>query len=47
MVKFQFQRKDPDENGKITEADFTELLLAYAGYPPKKKSRLIKRVKKK
>jgi hypothetical protein len=43
----QFQRKDPDENGKITEVGFTELLLAYAGYPPKKKSRIMKRVKKK
>lgn len=47
ILSLEFQRKDPDENGKITEADFTELLLAYAGYPPKKKSRLIKRVKKK
>ncbi|XP_065202459.1 calcium uptake protein 1 homolog, mitochondrial [Planococcus citri] len=46
ILSLEFQRKDPDENGKITEADFTELLLAYAGYPPKKKSKIIKRVKK-
>lgn len=39
-------RKNPDENGNISEADFTELLLAYAGYPPKKKSKMLKRVKK-
>lgn len=36
----------PDENGRITEADFAELLLAYAGYPAKKKARMLKRVKK-
>lgn len=35
-----------DENGRITEADFAELLLAYAGYPAKKKARMLKRVKK-
>lgn len=35
-----------DENGLITEADFAELLLAYAGYPQKKKMRMLKRVKK-
>ncbi|KAK7603492.1 hypothetical protein V9T40_003491 [Parthenolecanium corni] len=46
ILSLEFQRKDPDEDGKITEADFTELLLAYAGYPPKKKSRITKRVKK-
>lgn len=39
-------RKNPDENGNITEADFTELLLAYAGYAPKKKSKMLKHVKK-
>lgn len=42
----QFERRNPDENGKITEVDFTELLLAYAGYSDKKKARMLKRVKK-
>ncbi|KDR20509.1 Calcium-binding atopy-related autoantigen 1, partial [Zootermopsis nevadensis] len=46
ILSLEFQRKGPDENGNITEADFTELLLAYAGYPPKKKTRMLKRVKK-
>lgn len=46
ILSLEFQRKGPDENGNITEADFTELLLAYAGYPPKKKARMLKRVKK-
>ncbi|KAK6630789.1 Calcium uptake protein 1, mitochondrial [Polyplax serrata] len=46
ILSLEFQRKNPDENGKISETDFTELLLAYAGYPQKKKARMLKRVKK-
>ncbi|CAG9854723.1 unnamed protein product [Phyllotreta striolata] len=46
ILGLEFQRKTPNENGNISEADFTELLLAYAGYPQKKKARMLKRVKK-
>ncbi|XP_049767813.1 calcium uptake protein 1 homolog, mitochondrial isoform X6 [Schistocerca cancellata] len=46
ILSLEFLRKGPDENGNISEADFTELLLAYAGYPQKKKTRMLKRVKK-
>lgn len=46
ILSLEFVRKGPNDDGKITEGDFTELLLAYAGYPPKKKSRIIKHVKK-
>lgn len=46
ILSLEFLRKNPNNEGKITEADFTELLLAYAGYPPKKKSKVLKRVKK-
>ncbi|XP_054265104.1 calcium uptake protein 1 homolog, mitochondrial isoform X2 [Macrosteles quadrilineatus] len=46
ILSLEFQRKNPDENGNISEGDFTELLLAYAGYAPKKKARMLKRVKK-
>lgn len=46
ILSLEFMRKQPDENGNISEADFTELLLAYAGYPEKKKARMLKRVKK-
>jgi len=34
------------EDGKLTEVDFAEMLLAYAGYPAKKKARMIKRIRK-
>ncbi|OXA52924.1 calcium uptake protein 1 homolog, mitochondrial isoform X2 [Folsomia candida] len=47
ILKLEFKRKEPNDNGKINETDFAELLLAYAGYPPKKKARMLKRVKRK
>lgn len=46
ILSLEFQRKNPDENGNISEADFTNLLLAYSGFPEKKKARMLKRVKK-
>ncbi|XP_055539618.1 calcium uptake protein 1 homolog, mitochondrial-like isoform X2 [Wyeomyia smithii] len=46
ILTLEFLRKNPDENGNISESDFAELLLAYAGYPQKKKVKKIKRVKK-
>ena len=33
-------------DGRITEADFAESLVAYAGQSAKKKSKMLKRVKK-
>jgi len=46
ILSLEFLRKNPDENGLITEPDFTDLLLAYSGFPEKKKARMLKRVKK-
>ncbi|KAL5245273.1 hypothetical protein ACI65C_012683 [Semiaphis heraclei] len=46
ILGLEFQRKGPSDDGTITEVEFTDLLLAYAGYAPKKKARIIKRVKK-
>ncbi|KAM7351979.1 mitochondrial calcium uptake 1 isoform 2-T3 [Cochliomyia hominivorax] len=46
ILSLEFERKHPNEEGMITEADFAELLLAYAGYPLKKKQRKLKRVKR-
>jgi len=47
ILNLEFRRKEPNDNGRISEAEFSELLLAYAGYPPKKKARMLKRIKKK
>nr|XP_016945594.1 calcium uptake protein 1 homolog, mitochondrial isoform X2 [Drosophila suzukii] len=46
ILSLEFERKEPNEDGNITEADFAELLLAYAGYPLKKKQKKLKRVKR-
>ncbi|XP_047488550.1 calcium uptake protein 1 homolog, mitochondrial-like isoform X2 [Penaeus chinensis] len=46
ILSLEFRRKGPNEDGLIQEADFAELLLAYGGYPPNKKARMLKRVKK-
>ncbi|XP_055712217.1 calcium uptake protein 1 homolog, mitochondrial isoform X3 [Phlebotomus papatasi] len=46
ILTLEFTRKNPDENGKISEVEFAELLLAYAGYTQKKKAKKIKLVKK-
>ncbi|XP_073820889.1 calcium uptake protein 1 homolog, mitochondrial-like isoform X2 [Musca autumnalis] len=46
ILSLEFERKHPDDSGRITEADFGELLLAYAGYPLKKKQKKLKRVKR-
>ncbi|XP_075735312.1 mitochondrial calcium uptake 1 isoform X6 [Rhipicephalus microplus] len=47
ILTLEFMRKDPDEQGMIREWDFADLLLTYAGLNDKKKSRMIKRIKKK
>ncbi len=47
ILNLEFRRKEPSEEGKISESEFAELLLAYAGYAPKKKARMLKRVKRK
>lgn len=46
ILSLEFERKEPNDDGNITEADFAELLLAYAGYPLKKKQKKLKRVKR-
>jgi Ca2+-binding EF-hand superfamily protein len=47
MLTLEFDRKNPDpETGRISEEAFATLLIAYAGFPEKKKARMLKRVKK-
>ena len=48
ILRLEFRRKGPDpETGRITERQFAELLLTYADYSPKKRSAVLKRVKRK
>ncbi|XP_055295888.1 calcium uptake protein 1 homolog, mitochondrial-like isoform X2 [Sitodiplosis mosellana] len=46
ILSLEFRRKNPTDEGKISESDFAELLLAYAGLSDKKKAKKMKRVKK-
>ena len=46
ILTLEFNRKPILENGRIWEKDFADLLLAYADYSPKKRSAVLKRVKK-
>lgn len=42
----EFKRKNPNEENKITETDFADLLLAYAGYESTIKQKKLRRVKR-
>ncbi|XP_015788286.1 calcium uptake protein 1 homolog, mitochondrial isoform X2 [Tetranychus urticae] len=46
MLTLEFDRKGPTSDGKISETKFAELMIAYAGFPEKKKNQMIKRIKK-
>lgn len=47
ILTLEFMRKEPNDQGLIREWDFADLLLTYAGLTDKKRSRMVKRVKKK
>ncbi|XP_017486245.1 PREDICTED: calcium uptake protein 1 homolog, mitochondrial-like [Rhagoletis zephyria] len=47
LLNLEFERKHPDESGRISETDFAELLVAYANLSEKKRERMIRRVMKK
>ena len=42
----QFRRKAQRDDGTLSEAEFADLMLCYAGFPAKKKRAMIKRVRK-
>lgn len=46
ILSLEFKRKNPNDEDKISESDFAELLLAYAGLSDKRKQKKMKRVKK-
>lgn len=46
ILSLEFRRKEPNELDRIKEVDFADLLLTYAGMPRKRRSRILKRVKK-
>ena len=46
ILRLEFNRKLPANSNTISEKDFADLLIAYAGFPAKKKAKMLKRVKK-
>lgn len=46
ILSLEFRRRDLRSDNTLSETGFAELLLAYAGYPAKKKSKMMKRVRK-
>lgn len=46
ILSLEFRRRDLRPDNTLSETEFAELLLAYAGYPAKKKSKMMKRVRK-
>merc|ERR1719402_1057267 len=46
ILALEFKKKDVEGTGKIAEKDFADLLIAYAGFQPKKKARMLRRVRK-
>ena len=45
ILALEFKKKDVEGSGKIAEKDFADLLIAYAGFQPKKKARMLRRVR--
>jgi len=46
ILALEFARKDETETGRIAEKDFADLLIAYAGFQPNKKAKMLRRVRK-
>ena len=46
ILALEFRKNDEENSGKISEKNFADLLIAYAGFQPKKRSKMLRRVKK-
>jgi len=46
ILELEFRRKDLKDNNRISEKDFADLLIAYAGFNTNKKSKMLRRVRK-
>ena len=46
ILRLEFTRKSSGTSNTINEKEFADLLIAYAGFPAKKKAKMLKRVKK-
>ena len=46
ILALEFRKNDEENLGRISEKNFADLLIAYAGFQPKKRSKMLRRVKK-
>jgi len=46
ILALEFRKNDSEGSGRISENDFADLLIAYAGFQPKKRAKMLKRVRK-
>ena len=46
ILALEFRKNDENNSGKISEKDFADLLIAYAGFQPKKRAKMLRRVRK-
>lgn len=46
ILALEFKRKDETDKGRISERDFSDLLIAYAGFSSKKKTKMLRRVRR-
>merc|ERR1719435_207333 len=46
ILALEFRRKDHENVGRIPEKEFADLLIAYAGFQPKKKAKMLRKVRK-
>lgn len=46
ILALEFKKKDEEGKGRIAEREFADLLIAYAGFQPKKKAKMLRRVRK-
>jgi len=46
ILALEFRKKDDENTGRIPEKEFADLLIAYAGFLPKKKARMLRKVRK-
>ena len=45
-MALEFRRNDTNNSGRLAEKEFADLLIAYAGFQPNKRAKMLRRVRK-
>merc|ERR1719431_1646334 len=46
ILALEFRRNDTNNSGRLAEKEFADLLIAYAGFQPNKRAKMLRRVRK-